>query len=212
MTPIADRRAVNDYHSRLSSRGDAVLKNLRFIHLLDRHTLNMFFSPEKVCGASANRKYYLTQRRTDRMRGALLVTVSLLGSLLISGGLSNTLAMDINGRYLALGVGSRSCPEYVKYSEKKLENFTDEQYEVADKIIEHWVAGFMTAHNFYVTDTYDVVGTVTIDQIQERIEKYCRANPNKRVAESIALIAEELHKNRIRVDPSKGAPAKIPAK
>jgi hypothetical protein len=147
------------------------------------------------------------------MRFVWLVIASFLGSLLVSGWPSNTLAMDINGRYFALGVGSKSCADYLKYSEKKLENFTDEQYEIADKIIEHWVAGFMTAHNFYVTDTYDVVGTVTIDQMQERIEKYCRANPNKRVAESIVLIAEDLHKNRIRVDPSKGgAPAKSPAK
>jgi hypothetical protein len=147
------------------------------------------------------------------MRVALLVIATFLGSLLISGGLSNTLAIDSNGRYFALGVGSRSCADYVKYSEKKLENLTDEQYEIADKIIEHWVAGFMTAHNFYVTDTYDVVGTITIDQLQERIEKYCRANPNRRVAESIVLIAGELHKNRVRIDPSKGgAPAKNPEK
>jgi hypothetical protein len=147
------------------------------------------------------------------MKFAWLVMATFLGSILISGGLSNTLAMDTNGRYFALGVGSKPCADYLKYAEKKLENFTDEQYEIADKIIEHWVAGFMTAHNFYVTDTYDVVGTVTIDQLQERIEKYCRANPNKRVAESIVLIAEELHKNRVRMDPSKGgAAAKTPAK
>jgi hypothetical protein len=146
------------------------------------------------------------------MRVAWLAIVTFLGSLLISGGLSNTLAIDNNGRYFALGVGSRSCGDYVKYSEKRLENFSDEQYEIADKIIEHWVAGFMTAHNFYVMDTYDAVGTVTIDQLQERIEKYCRANPNKRVAEAMASIAEELHKNRLRVDPSSGAPAKNPPK
>jgi hypothetical protein len=131
---------------------------------------------------------------------------------LVSGWLTNALAIDSNGRYFALGVGSRSCADYVKYSEQKLENFTPEQYEIADKIIEHWVSGFMTAHNFYVTETYDVVGTVTIDQLQERIEKYCRANPDKRVAEFVVLIATELHKNRVRLDPSKGAPAKAPAK
>ena len=147
------------------------------------------------------------------MRIAMSIIVTFFGLLLVSGGVTRSLALDINGRYLALGVGSRSCADYVKYSEKKLENFTEEQYEIADKIIEHWVAGFMTAHNFYVTDTYDVVGTVTIDQLQERIEKYCRANPNKRVAESIVLIVEDLHKNRVRIDPSKGgAPAKSPAK
>lgn len=146
------------------------------------------------------------------MRVGWLATVTFLGSFLISGRLSNTLAIDSNGRYFALGVGSRSCDDYLKFSEKRLENFSDEQYEIADKIIEHWVAGFFTAHNFYVMDTYDVVGTVTIDQLQERIEKYCRANPNKRVAEAIVAIAQELHANRIKVDTTKGEPAKNPAK
>jgi hypothetical protein len=136
------------------------------------------------------------------MRIAWLAIVIFLGTLLIFGELSNTLAIDNNGRYFALGVGSRSCTDYVKYSEKRLENFTDEQYEIADKIIEHWVAGFMTAHNFYVTDTYDAVGTIAIDQLQERIEKYCRANPNARVAAAMVAIAQDLHKNRIRVEPS----------
>ena len=135
-------------------------------------------------------------------------TVGVITVLLLSGWWGSAPAIDSSGRYYALGVGSRSCADYVKYSEKKLENFTPDQYEVADKIIEHWVAGFMTAHNFYVTDTYDVVGTVTIDQLQERIEKYCRANPDKRVAEAIVSIAQELHEKRIRLDPGKGAPAK----
>ena len=143
------------------------------------------------------------------MRVAGLAIVTFLGSLLISGGLSNTLAIDSNGRYFALGVGSRSCADHLKVSEKRLENFTPEQYEIADVIIEHWVAGFFTAHNFYVTDTFDVVGTVSIDQLQERIDKYCRANPNSRVAEAMIAIAHELHKNRIRVDPSsKSTPQK----
>jgi len=138
--------------------------------------------------------------------------VTLFGVILLSGELSNTLAMDGNGRFLALGFGSRSCGDHVKFSEKRLENFTPEQYEVADKIMEHWVAGFMTAHNLYVMDTYDAVGTITIDELQDRIDKYCRANSNKRVAEAMVAIAQELHANRIRFDPSKGAPAKSPPK
>ena len=143
------------------------------------------------------------------MRVAWFAIVTFTASLLISGGLSSAPAMDSNGRYLALGVGSRSCSDYVKYSEKRWENFSDEQYEIADKIIEHWVAGFITAHNFYVTDTYDVVGTVTIDELQDRIEKYCRANPTKRVAEAMVAISQDLHNNRIRVDPSsKSTPQK----
>ena len=146
------------------------------------------------------------------MRVVSLIMITFLGALLVSGELSNTLAIDSNGRYFALGVGSRSCGDHLKFSEKRLENFTPEQWDIADVIIEHWVAGFFTAHNFYVTDTFDVVGTVTIDQLQERIDKYCRANPDKRVAEAVTAIAQELHANRIKFDPSKGAPAKSPAK
>ena len=147
------------------------------------------------------------------MRVVSLIMITFLGALLVSGELSNTLAIDSNGRYFALGVGSRSCSDHLKFSEKRLENFTPEQWDIADVIIEHWVAGFFTAHNFYVTDTFDVVGTVTIDQLQERIDKYCRANPNKRVAEAVTAIAQELHANRIKFDPSKGGtPAKTPAK
>jgi hypothetical protein len=146
------------------------------------------------------------------MKVAWLAIVTFLGSLLISGGVSTTLALDSNGRYYALGIGSRSCGDYIKFREKRLENLTPEQYEIADVIVEHWVAGFLTAHNFYVMDTYDVVGTVTMDQLEERIEKYCRANPNSRVAEAMAAIAQELHTSRIRVDPSKGTPQKNPGK
>lgn len=146
------------------------------------------------------------------MRVVSLIMITFLGALLVSGELSNTLAIDSNGRYFALGVGSRSCSDHLKFSEKRLENFTPEQWDIADVIIEHWVAGFFTAHNFYVTDTFDVVGTVTIDQLQERIDKYCRANPNSRVAEAVTAIAQELHANRIKFDPTKGAPAKSPAK
>ena len=146
------------------------------------------------------------------MRVVSLIMITFFGALLVSGELSNTLAIDSNGRYFALGVGSRSCSDHLKFSEKRLENFTPEQWDIADVIIEHWVAGFFTAHNFYVTDTFDVVGTVTIDQLQERIDKYCRANPNQRVAEAVTAIAQELHANRIKFDPSQGAPAKSPAK
>jgi hypothetical protein len=146
------------------------------------------------------------------MKVASLATVAFLMSLLISGALSKTLPMDSNGRYFALGAGSRSCTDYIKFREKRIENFTPEQYDIAKVIVEHWVAGFLTAHNFYVTDTYDVVGTITIDQLEERIEKFCRANPNSRVAEAMVSIAQELHTNRIRVDPGKGAQEQNPGK
>jgi hypothetical protein len=131
---------------------------------------------------------------------------------LVSAGLSNTLAMDSNGRYFALGAGSRFCEDYIKFREKRLENLTLEQYEMARVIVEHWMAGYFTAHNFYVTDTYDVVGTVTMEQLKDRIEKFCRSNPSNRIAEGVAAIAQELHTNRIKLDTGTKASEKPPAK
>ena len=131
------------------------------------------------------------------------VMVALVAAVWLTAGASAVLAMDSNGRYFALGAGSRPCSDFIKFREKRIEKFTPEQYDVADVIVEHWVAGFMTAHNFYVTDTYDVVGTVTMDQIEDRIEQYCRANPNRRVAEAVAAIARDLHASRIKLDTGK---------
>ncbi len=73
------------------------------------------------------------------MKVVWLAIVTFLGSLLISGGLSTTLALDSNGRYYALGIGSRSCGDYIKFREKRLENLTPEQYEIADVIVEHYL-------------------------------------------------------------------------
>ena len=67
------------------------------------------------------------------MRVAWLAMVTFLGCAFNLRGLSNTLAIDSNGRYFALGVGSRSCGgSSYQVSEKRLENFTTEQYEIAE--------------------------------------------------------------------------------
>ena len=82
--------------------------------------------------------------------------------LLVVVARSELYAIDKNSRYFAYGVGQRSCDDYVKFRERKLDMFEnherytkDELYEIVDKIVEHWIAGFLTAHNLYVTDTYD---------------------------------------------------------
>ena len=121
--------------------------------------------------------------------------MSSFGSMTVS-------AMDKNGRYFALGVGKRSCEDYVKFREKRLENFTPEQYEIADHVIEHWVSGYLTAHNFYVTDTYNVMGDATIDQLEGWLDNYCKSNQKKLFAEAVFAMVQSLHPKRIAADPS----------
>jgi hypothetical protein len=62
---------------------------------------------------------------------------------------SELYAIDSDSRYFAYGVGQRSCDDYIKFRERKLEMFEnherytkDELYEIVDKIVEHWIAVF----------------------------------------------------------------------
>jgi len=119
-------------------------------------------------------------------------------------------AIDNNNRYFAYGVGQRSCEDYVKFREKRLETLEqherytkDELYEIVDKIVEHWIAGFLTAHNLYVSDTYDLAGKSTMDELKARLEKSCRANTKQYFAEAVITLAQELHPQRVKAETGK---------
>ena len=66
-------------------------------------------------------------------------------ALMIMAGSQTLYAIDGNNRYFAYGVGQRSCEDYIKFREKKLETLDrqherytkDELYEIVDKIVEH---------------------------------------------------------------------------
>jgi hypothetical protein len=119
-------------------------------------------------------------------------------------------AIDSNNRYFAYGVGQRTCEEYVKFREKRLEQLEqherytqDELYEIVDKIVEHWIAGFLTAHNLYVSDTYDLAGKATMDELKTRLERSCRANSKQYFAEAVIMLAQELHPQRVKAEAAK---------
>ncbi|HSK28418.1 MAG TPA: hypothetical protein VLA17_00505 [Candidatus Limnocylindria bacterium] len=120
-------------------------------------------------------------------------------------------AIDSNSRYFAYGMGQRSCGDYVKLRERRLETLEqqyerytkDELYEIVDKIVEHWIAGFLTAHNLYVSDTYDVAGKSNMNDLKARLEKSCRANDKQLFAEAMIALARELHPQRVRADAGK---------
>jgi hypothetical protein len=137
--------------------------------------------------------------------GAVLAVV-----LVIAASSSRLYAIDSNNRYFVYGLGQRSCEDYVKFREKKLETLEkheryrkDELYEIVDKIVEHWIAGFLTAHNLYVSDTYDIAGKSTMDDLKARLEKSCRANSKQHFAEAVITLTQELHPQRVKADARK---------
>jgi len=136
--------------------------------------------------------------------------VALLASFLITAAAPEVNALDKGGRFFAYGVGQRSCEDYLKFREKRLETLEqherytkDELYEIVDKIVEHWIAGFLTAHNLYVEDTYNLAGEATMDDLKARLEKSCRANSKQYFAEAVVALAQELHPQRVKAEGAK---------
>lgn len=146
------------------------------------------------------------KRNLCKSVSAILILVSV-----ILAASSRLYAIDSNSRYFAYGVGQRTCDDYIKVREKRLDTLEqqhprytkDELYEIVDKVIEHWIAGFLTAHNLYVSDTYDLVGKLTMDDLKLRIERSCRANTKQYFAEAMITLAQELHPQRVKADSGK---------
>lgn len=139
-----------------------------------------------------------------------VATVALLAVFLIPAGMTGALAMDSNGQFFAYGVGQMSCEDYVKLREKrsetleKQERYTkDELYEIVDKVIEYWIAGFLSAHNFYVTDTYDLAGNMKMEELKAGLEKICRANTKQYFAKAMITLTQELNPQRVKAAAAK---------
>jgi len=132
------------------------------------------------------------------------VAFAVVPALILAG--STLHAIDSNNRYFAYGVGQRTCEDYLKFREKRLETLEqqhprytkDELYEIVDRIVEHWIAGFLTAHNLYVSDTYDIAGKSSMDDVKNRLEKGCRANPKQYFAEAMIAVVQQLNPQRVK--------------
>jgi hypothetical protein len=142
------------------------------------------------------------------LRSAFVVLTIILLGVAAS---SSLYAIDKNNRYFAYGLGQRSCEDYIKFREKRLDTLEqqhprytkDELYEIVDKIVEHWIAGFLTAHNLYVSDTYDVVGKLTMDDLKARLETACRANTKEYFAEAMISLVQQLNPQRVKAESGK---------
>ena len=145
------------------------------------------------------------------MRALRSSVASAIALLVMTVGIPNTLAVDKKGRFYAFGAGQKSCDVYIQFREKRMKDFTPEQYEITERIVRHWVAGFLTAHNYYVSDTYDVTGRMGFEELLGWLEKHCRKNPHKYFAEAVVALGQHLDPNRITVGTTAAAQEKTPS-
>jgi hypothetical protein len=131
-----------------------------------------------------------------------IVTVSL--AALLGAIVSPAVAVDEDSNtFRAYGVGPKKCALYVQLRERKLPgHYSAKDYENTDEVVAQWVAGFLTAHNYYVKDTFDVTAAAGKDKIMGWLEWICRRNPDEPFAAAVEDLAFRLHPRRLKDAPS----------
>ena len=139
------------------------------------------------------------------------IAIGLSAGFMLVAASASVYAIDSNNRYFAYGLGQKSCEDYLKFRDRKLDALEqqhprfskDELYDIVNRIVEQWIAGFLTAHNLYVSDTYNVAGKSTMDDIEARLETACRANTKEHFAEAMISVVEQLNSQRVRAESGK---------
>src|SRR5262245_10653571 len=139
--------------------------------------------------------------------GRVIITIVVL----MAATASKLYAIDGGNRYFAYGVGQKTCEDYIKFREKRLETLEqqhprytrDELYDIVNRIVEQWIAGFLTAHNLYVSDTYDVVGKSTMEDLKARLDTSCRANTKQYFAAAMISVVQQLNPQRVKAESAK---------
>jgi hypothetical protein len=139
------------------------------------------------------------------------VVIALSSALMLAASTLSVSAIDSNNRYFAYGLGQRSCDDYLKFRDRKLDTLEqqhprfskDELYDIVNRIVEQWIAGFLTAHNLYVSDTYNVAAKGSMDDIEARLEAACRTNPKEYFAEAMVSVVQQLNPERVKTESAK---------
>lgn len=118
----------------------------------------------------------------------------LLCALLINA--QAALAADASGNFAMKGAGFLPCKVYVAEREKKSRVYY---------MIGGWVEGFLSAHNKYSFDTYDVLSFESLELVLSVMQNHCQSNPADRlyaVLNSIVLkiTPDRLEKESPRVE------------
>src|SRR5262249_15928065 len=114
----------------------------------------------------------------------LLATVSLCCVL------SPAWSADLRGKYLYYGVPT--CDNYLaelaRERKKSSEDLADEEYYRSWM----WIAGYLTAYNMNLPDTYDIIGDRSARE-QLAVEAYCKEHPANDFVQLMATRTKELY-------------------
>jgi len=98
-------------------------------------------------------------------------------------------AADDKSLFAMKGAGFLPCNIYVNERETKSDIYF---------MIGGWLEGFISAHNKYTDDTYDVTSFESLELLLNVIENHCKSNPKDTLYSVINSIILQLNPDRLR--------------
>lgn len=128
---------------------------------------------------------WVPRRREDRWIVCGLISILL--------GASTTLAhaRDLNQQYKTQGLGLDTCASFLDVPAEKRGLYYS------------WLAGYLTAYNYLVRDTYSIAEYSGLTRTNEWLEKYCNEHPNHLMHEAVRMFVTERYRIRLKQKPER---------
>ena len=98
-------------------------------------------------------------------------------------------AEDANGRFAVKGAGTLPCKVLTAEREKKSNGYF---------LIGGWVEGYLSAHNRYVDDTFDITSFESTELLLAVIGDHCAKHPEDRLYPVVNAMIAKLAEERLR--------------
>lgn len=97
-------------------------------------------------------------------------------------------AADANGQFAMKGAGFLTCQVLSTEREKRSDVYF---------LIGGWVEGYVTAHNRYAADTFDVTSFESTEMLLVVMQNHCKDNPNDRLFPVLNSMLIQLQPDRL---------------
>lgn len=101
----------------------------------------------------------------------------------------NAFGADEAGSFAMKGAGFLPCKVYTNEREKRSNVYY---------MIGGWIEGYVTAHNKYVADTYDVLSFESLELLLAVIDNHCRAKPDDLLYSVVNSMVIKLQPSRLQ--------------
>lgn len=101
-------------------------------------------------------------------------------------------AKDYNQQFATYGLGDSSCQQYLDARAGSPET---------ENLYRSWLAGYATAFNLIVPDTFDIFGSTDFNGMIDWIDNYCKKFPHSNMTNTVARFTEVVYPYRVTFKP-----------